>query len=73
MKRLPARRRRKSVTPGDHAGRPDCQEQDRMALIAFLITGVVLVSAYHYSLENLSAFYGLIIAAQAAGRSRYFG
>jgi hypothetical protein len=71
MKRLPARRRRGPITRADQGVPPGWQDRDRLVFIAFLITGVVLVSACHYSLAQLSAFYGLIVAAQAAERNRY--
>lgn len=71
MKSLPDRRRRKPIAPADHKVPPEGHNQDRLVFIAFLIAGVLLVSACHYSMAQLSAFYGIIIAAQAAGRGRY--
>lgn len=71
MESLPDRRRRKPMAPADHNVPQGSQDQDRLVFMAFLIAGVVLVSTSHYSLAQLSAFYGLIIAVQAAGRGRY--
>jgi hypothetical protein len=71
MKRMPDIRCGKSVIPADHKTPPLRQSQDRLVFIALVIAGMFLVGAYHYSLEQLSAFYGLIIAVQAARQGRH--
>lgn len=44
--------------------------EDRLAVMALVIGGLLLVSVCHYSLVQLSEFCGLVIAVLTAGRNQ---
>jgi hypothetical protein len=73
MKKVRDCQRKRSVTKAKRAIHTGGRSQDHLIFIALLVTGAVLVGACHYSLTQLSTFYGVMVATYAAGRSRYLG
>ena len=71
MKKLPDRRHADSMTRASHRIPQRGRCQDGAMLMALLIAGIVLICVCHYSLTQLSAFYGLLFAVQTANRGRY--
>ena len=71
MKKLPDDRHANSTVRAGRRIPLGGRGQDRAMVITCLIAGVVLILACGYSLTQLSEFYGLIIAVQAAGSGRY--
>lgn len=73
MRNLLNQRGRDSVAGREHEMPPATQHQDRLAFIALLVAGLILVSVCHYSLVQLSEFYGLVIAALTAEQRKAIG